>query len=136
MFSPRFKILTQTLSPRDPCKYRNVNVSWVLQEHQIYLVTLWNTCTLKSHTKGVNIFLIYWFFIFSGKGQFQKNRKPAWIVCTIKWMLPSKVMSYLFWLAAPLMDSSIVPTNIKQKGWSSAHERYFLFWQFGMEKNW
>jgi hypothetical protein len=27
------------------------------------------------------------------------------------WMLPSKAMSHIFWLAAPLMDSSIVYWN-------------------------
>ena len=38
-------------------------------------------------------------------------------------MLPSKVMPYLFWLAAPLMDSSIVQ---KQKGRTYHREGYWI----------
>ena len=42
-------------------------------------------------------------------------------------MLPSKVMSYLFWLAAPLMDSSIVQISNKKGG--PLHMNGFLFSQ-------
>ena len=43
---------------------------------------------------------------FSGKGHIHKQKAVEKLYKTS--MLPSKVMSYLFWLAAPLMDSSIV----------------------------
>ena len=49
-------------------------------------------------------------------------------------MLPSKVMSYLFWLAAPLMDSSIVQISNK-KGGPLHHEWIIIQSTLEMEKN-
>ena len=50
-----------------------------------------------------SILLIVIFILFSGKSQYKKRRWKLYKTS----MLPSKVMLYLFWLASPLMDSSI-----------------------------
>ena len=68
-----------------------------------------------------NILLIFIFIMFSGKSQFPKIESHGKLYITS--VLPSKVMSYLFWLAAPLMGSTIVRISNKKGFWQDINNK-------------